>query len=211
MRAFLHLFAFLSGATAQAALNTSEVSIVKASHSGNGCPQGTVSTSFSADRTTITLGFDSVRPYIGPGTSSLTRSRNCAINLQLNYPSGWNFVFTNVTWHGYFTLSEGIRASFYTSFELRSRDTQVATVPVATLNGTAKAASVLFHEELPVADQLSSSCHPYSSSGLNSETVTVRDRWALTATKTDVYQEEWMEEGAALVQQLKLRWQECKY
>jgi len=37
--------------------------------SGSGCPQGTVSTSISDDRSTVTFGFDAFQAYIGPSES----------------------------------------------------------------------------------------------------------------------------------------------
>jgi len=36
-----------------------QVTIISAMTSGNGCPQGTVSTTFSPDKTIVTFGFDS--------------------------------------------------------------------------------------------------------------------------------------------------------
>jgi hypothetical protein len=58
--------------------------IVNAQTSGNGCPQGTVSTNFSPDRTIVTFGFDSFQTYIGPGTAPADHSKNCQIHLTLD-------------------------------------------------------------------------------------------------------------------------------
>lgn len=43
--------------------------------SGSGCPQGTVSTSISDDRSTVTFGFDAFQAYIGPSKSFRPPSR----------------------------------------------------------------------------------------------------------------------------------------
>ncbi|KAK3312065.1 hypothetical protein B0H66DRAFT_393608 [Apodospora peruviana] len=202
MRGLLRIFALLSGAVAQTQLNTSEVSIMGASYSGNGCPRGTVSTSFSSDRMIITLSFDAVHPFIGPGATRSDSAKNCVVHLQVKYPSGWQFVINGTRWHGLFTLADGIRAQLYTLFELVSRDTQVINVPTVTLNGTADVSGQLFNADLPVLDELRSGC--------GSDTILVHDRWSLSGTKENVYQEEWMAGDTPLIQQLELKWKECK-
>ncbi|KAL2171230.1 hypothetical protein VTG60DRAFT_3541 [Thermothelomyces hinnuleus] len=79
-----------------------DIQIVSASFSGNGCPQGTVSTSISPDKTVrlpclpgfdlpdtdnpvqvITFGFDAFQTYIGPGFNPTERSKNCQLHLNL--------------------------------------------------------------------------------------------------------------------------------
>ncbi|KAM7186480.1 protein of unknown function (DUF4360) domain containing protein [Rhypophila sp. PSN 637] len=208
MRVALYLLAFLSAAAAQTqpALNTSDITIVNVANSGNGCPQGTVSTSFSSDRTTITFAFDAVRLWAGPGYTSRDATKNCQVHLELKYPPGWNFAITKNRWHGYFYLPDGIRAWFYTSFELNSQDLQVVNVPTATLNGTNTVAEQLFNAEVAVDRELGSMC------GRVSDKITVRDRWSLTRMRSDAYthDEGWMEEGFPVYQQVELRWQMCK-
>lgn len=153
---------------------------------------------------TITLGYDPIHLFLGPQATRLDATKNCQVQIQIKYPSGWNFTINGTRWHGHFTLNEGVRAQFYTKFELRSRDTQVINVPTATLNGTAAVADQLFDAELSVLDEQSSICLPYG------DAIVVYHRWSLSATRADAYQEEeWMAEGLPLIQQLQLRWQKC--
>jgi hypothetical protein len=60
-----------------------QITIVDAQTSGNGCPQGTVSTNFGLDKTVVTFGFDAFQTYIGPGTKPADHSKNCQIHLTL--------------------------------------------------------------------------------------------------------------------------------
>jgi hypothetical protein len=60
-----------------------QIVIVSAQTSGSGCPQGTVSSSMSADRTIVTFGFDAFQTYIGPNTKPQDKSKNCQIHLSL--------------------------------------------------------------------------------------------------------------------------------
>ncbi|KAK4213551.1 hypothetical protein QBC37DRAFT_171413 [Rhypophila decipiens] len=213
MRAVLSLLGLLSAAAAQTqpALNTSDITIVKVAHSGNGCPQGTVGTSFSPDRTTITLSFDAVQLWAGPGYTSRDASKNCQVQLEMKYPPGWQFAITKSRWHGYFQLPDGIRAGFYTSFEISSQDTQVANVPTATLNGTDTVTEQLFNAEGAVDRELGSMCTPRSYTAGVSDRLLVRDRWSLTRMRSDAYtrDEGWMDD-LPLTQQVELRWQACK-
>lgn len=60
-----------------------QITIISAMTSGNGCPSGTVSTTFSPDKTVVTFGFDAFQTYIGPGTRPQDHSKNCQIHLSL--------------------------------------------------------------------------------------------------------------------------------
>jgi hypothetical protein len=60
-----------------------QITIISAMTSGNGCPSGTVTTTFSPDKTLVTFGFDSFQTYIGPGTKPQDHSKNCQIHLSL--------------------------------------------------------------------------------------------------------------------------------
>lgn len=169
---------------------------------------------------TITLGFDSVNLYLGPGTTPRTdATKNCQIRLEMRYPLGWNFFLTSSLWHGYLTLPGDVRATFHTTFELVSRDTQAVGVSDLVVNGTDSSSGQVITREVPVAveNELGSMCAASSASipggggaeGGNTDTIVVLDRWALTALRRDVLVEGWMEEGTSLVQQVKLRWREC--
>jgi len=93
----------------------SGVTIQQSSYSGNGCPQGSVSTNISPDRSTITFGFDSFQAFIGPGQQS-NKQKNCQLHLGLRYPSGFQFSLVYATFHGYVRLDPGVKASLISSY-----------------------------------------------------------------------------------------------
>ncbi|KAG7123068.1 putative secreted protein like [Verticillium longisporum] len=87
--------------------NPNEIQIVSAQFSGSGCPQGSVSTTISPDRTVITFGFDRFQTYIGPGIPFAERTKNCNLHLNLRYPSGFQFAVVESTYHGFAQLDQG--------------------------------------------------------------------------------------------------------
>ncbi|KAG4219235.1 hypothetical protein PC116_g32285, partial [Phytophthora cactorum] len=83
-----------------------EISIVSASASGNGCPQGTVTSDLSPDR----------KVYTGPGTKQSDKSKNCQLHLNLKYPGGFQFAIVESTYHGYAQLEAGVTGTFYSTY-----------------------------------------------------------------------------------------------
>ncbi|KAF4634277.1 hypothetical protein G7Y89_g3834 [Cudoniella acicularis] len=93
-----------------------QITIASASSSGNGCPQGSVSTSLSPDKTVITFGFDSFQTYIGPTAVQADKTKNCQLHLSLNYPSGFQYSITDATYHGYARLDPGVTGNFLSTY-----------------------------------------------------------------------------------------------
>lgn len=93
-----------------------KITFTAATFSGNGCPQNTVSTSISDDKTVITFGFDAFQAYIGPGQSMQDRTKNCALHLNVKYPKGYNFAVLSSTYHGYAMLEQGVTADFFSTY-----------------------------------------------------------------------------------------------
>lgn len=66
----------------------SQIYIISTSTSGNGCPQGSVTTTLSPDKEVVTFGFDSFQTYIGPGTTVQDRTKNCQLHLNVHCKFG---------------------------------------------------------------------------------------------------------------------------
>lgn len=114
----------------------SQITIIESSYSGSGCPQGSVSTSTSPDKTVrarnflrrdnlnesltdfevITYGFDQFQTYIGPGTKAADHSKNCQLHLNLKYPGGFQYAVVDATYHGFARLDKGVTGTFLTSY-----------------------------------------------------------------------------------------------
>lgn len=93
-----------------------DVTIQSSRYSGNGCPQGSVSSIISPDRTVITFGFDSFQAYIGPNANQGDKQKNCQLHLDLRYPGGYQMSVMQATYHGYVRLDAGVTASFYSTY-----------------------------------------------------------------------------------------------
>jgi hypothetical protein len=93
-----------------------QITIRDTTYSGSGCPQGSVSTSASDDKTVVTWGFDSFQTYIGPGTVAADKSKNCQLHLNLAYPGGFQYAVVDATYHGWARLDTGVTGSFITTY-----------------------------------------------------------------------------------------------
>lgn len=125
---------FPGGSSAGAGPDPSQITIAAASFSGNGCPQGTVSTSFSSDKTVVTFGFDAFQTYIGPGTVVADRTKNCQLHLTLNYPGGFQFAVLDSTYHGYAQLDTGVTGTFLSTYYF-SQDATATTTTRTSITG----------------------------------------------------------------------------
>jgi hypothetical protein len=106
--------------TATAVLpNPTQVYINSISYGGTGCPQGSVGQFISADRTTFTIIFDSMVASIGTGVALTENRKNCQLNIDLQYPSGFQYSVLSTEFRGYASLGTGItgvqQATYYFS------------------------------------------------------------------------------------------------
>ncbi|KAE9372135.1 hypothetical protein N431DRAFT_558038 [Stipitochalara longipes BDJ] len=96
--------------------NPGDITISQANTSGNGCPQGSTTTTPSDDKETVTFGFDKFQAYIGPTASQSDKSKNCQLHLNLKYPGGLHFTVLQSTYHGWARLDAGVNASFVSTY-----------------------------------------------------------------------------------------------
>jgi len=107
--------------------NPTEVYINSITYGGTGCPQGTVGTFISADRSTFTLIFDSYVASIGPGISVTAGRLNCQLNVDLQYPSGFQYSVLGTTFRGYAGLDKGVSGVQQATYYFSGSSTQVST------------------------------------------------------------------------------------
>jgi hypothetical protein len=104
-----------SGAMAQEAPEW--VRIRSITYAGSGCQAGTVAQNVAPDRLAFTLLFDSYIAEVGPHISLANSRRNCQINIDLDYPSGWTYTVYSVDYRGFAKLDPGVnaiqKASYY--------------------------------------------------------------------------------------------------
>jgi hypothetical protein len=95
----------------------SEVYVQSISYGGNGCPQGSVGSSFSNDRKSFTLIFDQFVASMGPGVPIVESRKNCRLNLNLHVPSGWSFELVQTENRGFVLLPAGAKGRLDIDFD----------------------------------------------------------------------------------------------
>jgi hypothetical protein len=183
-----------------------QITIASVQHSGNGCPQGTVSTTISPDRTVITVGFDGFQTYIGPGTSIMDRSKNCQLHLTLNYPGGYRFAIADSTYHGYAQLDDGVTGTFFSTYYFSSDAANTCTTQTSIQGGGVWAAGQVYTKEdlVPAANSVSSPC------GGSSAILNLNNRIALSSSNpqaSGMITDD--DRTVALTQQIHIDWRRC--
>ncbi|KAI1500031.1 hypothetical protein F5X99DRAFT_387982 [Biscogniauxia marginata] len=212
MRSFLTLFAPVLTAANPIGIisdgdlpSPNEISIISATASGNGCPQGTVTTNISPDRTILTFGFDAFQTYIGPGTVIADRSKNCQLHLNLKYPGGFQFAIVESTYHGYAQLEEGVTGTFYSTYYF-SQDAAATTTTQTSIQGGGlweNGDVYTKQDQVPTASIIWSPC---GATGI----LNVNNRIALTSSNSSASGQISDDDATvAFTQQVHVSWQAC--
>ncbi|OIW31411.1 hypothetical protein CONLIGDRAFT_653914 [Coniochaeta ligniaria NRRL 30616] len=183
-----------------------EIQITSASFSGNGCPQGTVSTSISPDKTVITFGFDGFQTYIGPGYNPTDKTKNCQLHLNLKYPGGFQFSVVDSTYHGYAQLDPGVTGTFYSTYYFSQSASDTTTTQTSISGGGIWAGGQVYTK----ADTIPTASYIYSPCGANG-ILNINNRIALTSTNSSAVGELTDDDATvAFTQQIHLSWKTCK-
>jgi hypothetical protein len=93
------------------------VAIGQISYRGSGCPQGSVSSILSDDKSLVTFGFDKFQVVFGPQVPRTDSRKNCDLTLSLDYAPGYQLTIVNTVYHGYTRLDNGVNAKFTTDYD----------------------------------------------------------------------------------------------
>ncbi|KAJ3269051.1 hypothetical protein HDV01_001920 [Terramyces sp. JEL0728] len=104
-----------------------QVHIKSISYAGTGCPAGTVSSIMSDDATTFTMLMSSFVASSGPGTKITDARKNCQINLNLSYPSGFSYSIASVEYRGYVSIPAGVTATQEATYYISGQSQQVSS------------------------------------------------------------------------------------
>ncbi|KAL0937098.1 uncharacterized protein CTRU02_206829 [Colletotrichum truncatum] len=183
-----------------------EIQIVSASFSGSGCPQGSVSTTISPDRTVITFGFDRFQTYIGPGLPVAERTKNCALHLSLKYPGGFQFAVVESTYHGYAQLEEGVTGAFFSTYFFSQDAGSTTTTQTSITGGGIWLDGQVYtkQDSIPTASLIWAPC---GATGI----LNINNRIALTSKNPKAYGSITDDDATvAFTQQINVKWQTCK-
>jgi len=120
-------FAMPASNAAQVTPDPTQVYINGIVYGGTGCPQGSLGSFISDDRQTFTLIFDQFVASIGPGVAVAQNRKNCQINLDLRYPSGFQYSIFSTSYRGYVGLDSGVNGLQSTNFYFSGQTSQSTT------------------------------------------------------------------------------------
>lgn len=181
-----------------------QVTIERTGYSGNGCPQGSVSTLLSDDKSVVTFGFDSFQAAIGPNVNPNNKQKNCQLHLDLRYPSGFSFSVLQATYHGYVRLDDGVNANFIASYYF-SQDASHTATTRSTLRGPEFANGKTYTK----SDNVETSATVWSPCGANG-ILNVNNRIALTANSVNGTGEISNDDATLkFTQKLRITWRRC--
>jgi len=183
---------------------TDQIIITDVATSGNGCPQGTVSTSLSVDGTVVTLGFDSFYAYIGPDAAQSDKTKACQLHLDLQYPGGFQYAVTDAVYHGWARLDPGVTGTFISTYFFSQNAAQTSTTRSSIAGAGWAAGNVYTKEDLiPTTAIIWSPC---GDTGI----LNINNRISLTANSTSGTGE--LSDDDATVSfdhQVHVAWQPC--
>jgi len=181
-----------------------QITIIKAETSGNGCPQGSVSTILSTDRTVVTFGFDSFQTYIGPTAAQADKTKQCQIHLSLQYPGGFQYSVVDATYHGWARMDAGVTGTFVSSYFFSQAASQTSTTR-STITGSQWLNGDVYTKE----DLVESTAVIWSPCGANG-ILNVNNRVALSSTNSTQTGELSDDDATvAFTHQVHVAWQSC--
>ncbi|KAF2822677.1 hypothetical protein CC86DRAFT_385600 [Ophiobolus disseminans] len=104
-----------------------QVKIRGVSYGGTGCPQGTMSSQISNDRSIVTLIFDSYIASIGPGVPVTEQRKNCQLNVDLEYPGGFQYSILSADYRGYSSIQKGVTGTLKSTYYFSGQTAQSST------------------------------------------------------------------------------------
>jgi len=146
--------------------NPSLVTINSISYGGTGCPQGSVGSFISADRLTFTLIFDSFVASIGPGVPVTSSRINCQLNINLQYPSGFQYSVLGTDFRGYVGIDAGVTGVQTANYYFSGSQTQATTT--STFKGP-MSGDYLISDKIPFTSTIWSPCGAALPLNVNSQ------------------------------------------
>ncbi|PSN72349.1 hypothetical protein BS50DRAFT_484231 [Corynespora cassiicola Philippines] len=182
-----------------------QITIIDSTYSGNGCPQGSVSTSTSPDKTIVTYGFDAFQTYIGPQTKPSDHSKNCQLHLNLKYPGGFQYAVVDATYHGWARLDEGVTGQFITTYFFSQDASRTSSTRMTAQGGGALANGQIYTKN----DKVETTATIWSPCG-GTGILNVNNRLSLTSKNPSASGELSNDDATvAFTQQLHVSWRPC--
>jgi hypothetical protein len=159
-------FAMLTAASSAFAQSPDYVRVRSIDFRGSGCPLGSVASNISPDRQAFTLLFDSYIAEVGQGVSAREKRKNCAVNVDLDFPSGWTYTFFTVDYRGFVDLAPSQVGTQQTSYYFQGSP---STARFASNISGPVSRDYQIRDNLAVTSQVWSPCGAQRSLNMNTE------------------------------------------
>jgi len=146
--------------------NPNEVHLKSISYGGTGCPQGSVGSSFSDDRTSFTLLFDAFVASSGPGVAVTEGRKNCQLALNIHVPNGFSYSVATFDYRGYVQLPAGVSAEQKSTYYFQGEQLQASG---ATRFAGPVAKDYLSRDTIPLAAMVWSKCNKVVPININAQ------------------------------------------
>ena len=107
--------------TSYAQISLNDVHLGKPGHAGSGCPIGTVSTTLSPDKKSLSILFDDYMVEAGPSTRKRMARKNCQLAVPVHVPNGLSVSLIGVDYRGYNFLPSRSEATFTAEYFFAGR------------------------------------------------------------------------------------------
>jgi len=188
--------------------NPKEIQFTTAKTSGAGCPQGSVTTTFSPDMTVVTFGFDGFQTYIGPGYTRSDSNKNCQLHLNLKYPGGYQFAVFSSVYHGYAQLDAKVTGQFSSTYFFSQDASATRTTTTSIVGGGVWAQGSVYTKEdvVPTTSYIWSPCGGTGILNINNRIIlsTTDDTGKASGEVTND------DATIKIEHQLNLNWRTCK-
>ncbi len=106
------LWTLLASGGAANASDLNDVQLGKPGHAGSGCPIGSVSTTLSPDKKSLSILFDEYLVEAGPSVGKKIDRKNCQLAIPVHVPNGFSVSLMAVDYRGYHFLPRKAQAVF---------------------------------------------------------------------------------------------------
>jgi hypothetical protein len=89
-----------------------------------------MSSQISADRTTMTLIFDAYIASFGPDVKQTENRKNCQLNVDIQYPGGFQYSILSADYRGYASIQKGINGTLKSTYYFSGQTAQVCSISI---------------------------------------------------------------------------------
>jgi hypothetical protein len=84
-----------------------------------------MSSQISEDKTTMTLIFDAYTATIGPDVKQTENRKNCQLNVDIQYPGGFQYSVLSADYRGYASIQAGVTGTLKSTYYFSGQTAQV--------------------------------------------------------------------------------------